>query len=338
MIADRLTAQLLAGEPARDPVSVAQRLLAVQGQDGRGVRLAIRARTAGLTVADFDRALGPEHALLITWLNRGTLHLIRSEDYGWLHALTTPPVLTGVLRRLDQEGVRRAETERAVRTIERALGHDGPLTRVQLRERLAATGVRTEGQAMVHLLALATLEGVAVRGPMIGRQHAYVLVEDWLGPQPRFDRPRALAELARRYLVGHGPADERDLAKWSGLPLRDARAGLEAIAPELVRCEDGLVAHRNQPPAAPIPPPRLLGAFDPVLLGWRSRAPLLGGHEGTLIRGGMFRPFALAGGRAVGVWRLERGEVVLEPLGRLSKANAAALRADAKDVRRYLEL
>ena len=40
------------------------------------------------------------------------------------------------------------------------------------------------------------------------------------------DRDSALAELARRFLAGHAPADERDLAKWAGLPLRDARAGL----------------------------------------------------------------------------------------------------------------
>ena len=81
MIAERLTAQLLSGPPARDPVTVAERLLAVQGQDPRGARLAIRARTTGLTAADVDRALTEDRSLLITWLNRGTLHLVRSEDY-----------------------------------------------------------------------------------------------------------------------------------------------------------------------------------------------------------------------------------------------------------------
>jgi hypothetical protein len=75
MIAERLTAQLLAGLPARDPVAVARRLLAVQGQDARGARLAIRARTTGLSTTDVDRALSKDRSLLITWLNRGTLHL-----------------------------------------------------------------------------------------------------------------------------------------------------------------------------------------------------------------------------------------------------------------------
>ena len=94
MIAERLTAQRLAGVPARDPVEVVHRLLAVQGQDPRGARLAIRARSSGLSAADVDRALTEERTLLITWLNRGTLHLVASEDYSWLHALTAPALTT----------------------------------------------------------------------------------------------------------------------------------------------------------------------------------------------------------------------------------------------------
>jgi hypothetical protein len=131
---------------------VAERLLAVQGQDPRGARLAVRARTTGLSAADVDRALTEDRSLLITWLNRGTLHLVRSEDYPWLHALTTPPLLTSSSRRLRQEGVSADAAERGVETIERSLGEEGPLTRAQLRERLDSAGVRTEGQALVHLL------------------------------------------------------------------------------------------------------------------------------------------------------------------------------------------
>src|ERR1700712_4215652 len=53
LLAERLTAQLLAGPRAPDVVGVAGQLLAVQGQDRRGVRLAIRARTSGLDVSAF---------------------------------------------------------------------------------------------------------------------------------------------------------------------------------------------------------------------------------------------------------------------------------------------
>jgi hypothetical protein len=336
LLAQRLRAQLLTGPPGRDPAAVARRLLAVQAQDARGARLAIRARTAGLGAGDVDRALD-DRSLVITWLNRGTLHLVGREDYFWLHALTTPPLLTGNARRLAQEGVGPDAAERGVDAIERSLAHEGPLTRYELRERLASAGVRTEGQALIHLLALASNRGLVLRGPMIGRHHAYVLVRDWLGPAKLVDRDRALAELARRFLAGHAPADDRDLARWAGLPLRDARAGLAAIAPELVQRDDGLVelpaVERDLDP----PAPRLLGAFEPVLLGWRSRELIVGRHRPLIMTGGMFRPFALVGGRAAATWRLTAGAVSIEPFAELAPAVQAALRADADDVVRFLD-
>ena len=41
-------------------------------------------------------------------------------------------------------------------------------------------------------------------------------------------------------------------------------------------------------------------------------------------------------GRAVATWRLSRGEVTIEPLGRISKTANAALAADAADVERFM--
>jgi hypothetical protein len=338
MIAERLTAQLLAGPPADCPVAVARRLLAIQGQDPRGARLAIRSRTRGLTAADVDRALTQERSLVITWLNRGTLHLVAREDYPWLHALTAPPQFTANARRLAQEGVTPAAAERGVETIERALAGEGPLTREQLRERVAAAGVRTEGQALIHLLLLSGLRGHTVRGPMVGAHHAYVLVRDWLGEPPPVDRERALGELARRYLVGHGPAEDRDLAKWSGLPLRDARAGLALIAGELGERPDGLLDLAGRPAAAELPPPRLLGSFDPLLLGWRSRAELLDAPARVITVNGIFRPFALVRGRAVATWTMTAGRFALNPFGALPRQDRLALEEDAVDVARFLGL
>jgi hypothetical protein len=339
VITERFAAQLLTGPPAASPEEVAGRLLAVQAQDPRGARLAIRPRSAGLTAADVDQAL-TGGTLLITWVNRGTLHLVRREDYWWLHALTTPPLRAGVARRLAQEGVTPDAADRAVAVIEKSLTDEGPLTRPQLRDRIAAAGVRTEGQALVHEFVLASLSQVAVRGPMAGREHAYVLVRDWLGAPPELDRAVALAELARRFLAGHGPADDRDLAKWAGVPLRDARAGLAAIAGELVQRPDGLadLAALSGQRDYGLPPPRLLGSFDPLLHGWVSREPILGSHQGIVTVNGLFRPFALVAGRAVATWSLPGGVVSLDRLVELPAEAEAALAAEADEVRRFLGL
>ena len=299
----------------------------------------MRARTTGLSASDVDRALTEERSLLVTWLNRGTLHLVRSADYPWLHALTAPPLLKAVTGRLARLGASPGAADRGVDVVARSLAGEGPLTRLALRERLDAADVPTEGQALVHILMLASLRGLIVRGPMAGKEHAYALVRDWLPATRPVDRDAALAELARRYLAGHGPATDRDLARWAGLPLRDARAGLEAIASELVERDGGAVELRAAPaqvPAGP-PPPRLLGAFEPVLLGWVSREPILGSQQGIVTINGIFRPFAMVRGRAVATWRIAAGAVQLEPFAPFSRRAAAALRADGDDVLRYLQ-
>jgi hypothetical protein len=348
VLAERLASQLLCTPPASDPETVTRRLLAVQAQDPRGARLAIRARTSGLTVRDFDAALA-SRALLISWLCRGTLHLVCAEDYFWLHDLTTPQLATGSRRRLAQEGVSPDQAGRATTLIAGWLAEDGPLSRLELAERLRAADLPTAGQAMVHILFHATLEGLIVRGPMKGRQHAFVLARDWLGPRPRpAERDRVVAELVRRYLAGHAPASEADIARWAGLPMRDVRAGLSRMSSELTdrpdgllalgKIPDGLLAPGNIPDAAGSAPPRLLGAFDPLLVGWKDRTFVTGAHEADLVTGGVFRPFILLGGRAGGLWRISGRDVLLEPFAPLGAADRRALESEAEDVRRYLLL
>jgi hypothetical protein len=327
MLAARLTAQLLAGPPAGTAGAVVERLLAVQAQDLRGARLAVRARSQGLHASDVDQALeGGE--LVVSWLNRGTLHLVRVEDYPWLHALTTPQLATSNATRLRQEGVSPVQAERGVAAVTRQLA-GGPKTRLQLRAALEAAGVPVAGQAAVHVLFLATLRGVCVRGPMVGKEQAFVLAQDWLPKAPAVDRDQALGELARRYLAGHGPSSEHDLAKWAGITLGDARRAL-------AQCVSSRTGPATVEPA-PFPAPRLLGAFDELLMGWASRTPVLGDHSEVVTRNGIFSPIALVRGKAVGTWGLPRGKVALAPFGPLSATVTRALARDASDVERYLD-
>jgi Winged helix DNA-binding domain len=349
----RLTSQLLAGPVPRGPeavVSVTDRLLAIQAQDPRGARLAIRARSRGATAADVDRALSDDRSVLITWLCRGTLHLVRAEDYPLLQALTTPQLVTSSDRRLAQEGLSGAGVRRGIVVIERALADDGPLGIGSLRERVRAAGVATDGQAMIHLLFRASLEGRIVRGPVAGAEQRYALVADWLQSAPAevtriaADRDRALRELALRYLAGHGPANGRDLAKWAGVTLRDARAGLAALAGRLRERDGGLVELRGRPRIAEPSGPRLLGAFEPVLMGWCSRAPVLGEREADIVTGGIFRAFAFAfapdaerpAGRPLATWKFSREGVELSPFDRLDERHHEALRRDGQALVRFL--
>jgi hypothetical protein len=156
------------------------------------------------------------------------------------------------------------------------------------------------------------------------------------------ERDRALGLLARRYLAGHAPAADRDLAKWAGLPLGDVRRGLAAIANGLAERDDGLAspavrAGGSGPEEEPaLPDLRLLGAFDPLLLGWASRELFLAPGAPVITINGLFRPFVLVQGRGAALWTVTGGKVVTDSLGPLTAPERAALAAEAADVERFL--
>lgn len=327
--AARLRGQWLTGRPATRAGEVVRHLLAVQAQDLVGARLAVRARSTGLTARDVDAAL-ERRELVVTWLNRGTLHLVTAADYWWLHPLTAPRTLTGVTRRLRQEGVSPGQADRGLATIVEAIRREGPCTRARLKAWLDDAAVPTAGQALVHVLAAASLAGLVVRGPAAGADQAYVLVEDWLGRRPpALDRPQALARLGARYRDGHPCAGAGDLAAWAGITLGDARAGLAADA----EAEPG-----TGPPTPPgaLPEPVLLGPFDPALHGWPDRVWLLGSYRQVVTTNGIFRPTVLVGGRVVGTWTRPRGQVELSLFEDVDPGTRRALADDGADVARFL--
>jgi Winged helix DNA-binding domain len=327
----RAAAQLLDGDVLA-PAGAVRHLLGVQAQDLRAARLALRARGAAVTAAEVDAALSANSSLVAGWLMRGTLHLVAREDYGWLHGLTAPLSAATCRRRLAQLGA-----EDATPAIARMLAAEGPLARGAIGERLTAAGIRTEGQVLPHLLALAAASGGVVLGPVRGGTQRFALARDWLGPADApVERDAALAELARRYLRGHGPAADADLAAWSGLPLRDARAGLAAIARELVEARGLLDLAARAAEPRPLPA-RLLPAFDPYLLGWRDRSFAVAGERAQAVHpgGGILRATAVVAGRVVGTWSRRRGRVEIAPFGALPARAAGALGREAEAVRRF---
>ena len=153
---------------------------------------------------------------------------------------------------------------------------DGPRTRHEIADHVRAAGHRLEDhpQAAIHLVMSAAAAGHVIEAARRGREPTYALTDDWLAPAgPLPDRETALVELARRHARAHPPAGPEDLAAWSGLPMRDARAAFAAISPRLDEVEvlgrRAWVARGLEPA---LPEVRLLPAFDGILLGHRDRA------------------------------------------------------------------
>lgn len=94
--------QLLHRPPGLSVGEIVRHLLAVQAQDVTAAYLAVRARSATVTVADVEAAWR-DREIVRTWGPRGTLHFVHTDDLPWLHALTRNA--TNTTRRLHQEGV-----------------------------------------------------------------------------------------------------------------------------------------------------------------------------------------------------------------------------------------
>jgi Winged helix DNA-binding domain len=349
----RLRAQRLAGRRPGDVAEVVRGVGGLQAQDTPASRLAVRARSSGLDEAAVRRACDQDRSVVRTWAMRGTLHMVAAEDAGWLVALLGPGFAAGNRRRRLQLGLDDATCERALAALPAVLA-GGPLSRADLVAGLAAEGVEIapKGQAPAHLVGYAAMRGLICRGPDLdGDEPSYVLLDEWARAGRALGPDDALAELARRYLGGHGPATPEDLAAWSGLGLGRARRAFEVVAGELDEVElDGRPLWA--PAGATAGPPedrpggpvvRLLGRFDDYLLGWRSRdlvlAPAFAGriHAG----GGWIHPALVVDGRVAGTWRARRAgdrlELTVEPFGgRLPRGARPALEAEAADVGRFL--
>ena len=208
---------------AKDPASVARAIGGAQAQDVYAGPLTFRSRSRSLTAADITRARTEERSLLRTWVMRMTVHMIPSEDAGWWPPLFEPGIERWSRRRLGQLGLSTAKQEKALAVVARALAEEGPLTRPEVRERIEKAGIALNTQTGMHIVGTAVVSGIACLGPDRGKTTCLVRREDWLEKQPKFDRDRALAELARVYLAAFAPASDRDFAYWAGLPLRDVR-------------------------------------------------------------------------------------------------------------------
>jgi hypothetical protein len=294
----------------------------LQAQDPRSLRLAMRARTSGASLASVEAALAGD--LVVTWLMRGTLHVVPVEDVRWLLELLRPPRSAGRTRR-ESLGLDGARLDRLLGELPEILAH-GPLTRAEIAD---AVGFGP-GQATQHLLMVAAREGLVCRGPDRDGEPTYLRLDDRVPPAGAVAREEALVRLADRYVTGHGPVDAADFAAWSGLPLRDARTGLAALgaAPFDTSTDvaDGTV--------------RLVPTYDEYLLGYRGR-PVDPAYA-TRIQpgGGVVSAAVLHGGRIVGRWsqrrQRDRLAVTVEAFGRLPAGVPDGIEDEVCDLGRFL--
>ena len=101
--AQRLTPQQ-PGE-VKGVVQVVKEVCGIQAQDASAATLAVRPRSAELFFADVEQARVQDRTIIRTWGPRGTLHLLASDDIGWLLPLFGPVFVAGNRRRREELGL-----------------------------------------------------------------------------------------------------------------------------------------------------------------------------------------------------------------------------------------
>ncbi|WP_084038968.1 winged helix DNA-binding domain-containing protein [Demequina sp. NBRC 110053] len=327
----RMRALLLAGEhPHRSVEDVVTWMGAMQAQDEASGMWSLGIRLPGWTSSDVTEALERREALR-TWPMRGTVHLVPSRDARWMLDLMSAKPLAGAAKRREYLGITERTVETANGALEQALRGGGRLTRAQCIERIAAAGVETPGQVGYHLLWYASQTGLTCIAPAQGKEQTFVLLDEWVPDPVRLSREESLATIALRYVRSHGPALVKDLSRWTGLGVRDCRAGIDGAGDALasvdtelgpmIAAADALAEGvPNSAGGAVVPP-----GFDELMLGFGDRTAFVAaGDLDRIVPGGngVFRATLVREGVVVGTWtrtlRTRLCVVDVEPLSRLT--------------------
>jgi winged helix DNA-binding protein len=306
VIRRRLANQQLTRSTLRTPVDVVSWLGAMQSQDYAGAKWAIGLR-ASVTDADVEHACD-EGSIIRTHILRQTWHFVARRDITWLLALSGPRVNTvnaHYYRKLDLDA-RIFSRSRTV--IERALRDEHYLTRPELKAELARARIVADGPRLAFLIMRAELDAVICSGPRRGNQLTYALLGERAPYGTMLDREAALAELALRYFASHGPATLRDYVWWSGLTVRDAKAGIDLAASSLEREEvDGFTywsAGGRPPKRAASSVAYLLPNYDEYLIAHKDRHLVAsrGSGDGVTRIKDPFVHHVVIDGRLAGSW------------------------------------
>jgi hypothetical protein len=317
----RLRTQRLVGEPLATAADAVRHLVGVQAQDYPAAKWAVAQRVSGATDAGLD-ALFDAGAFLRLHVMRPTWHFVAPEDLRWLLALTGPRVQQASAYQYRQLGIDRPLARRAADVYERVLAGGLAMTKEELGRHLTEAGIAASGLRLTYLVGHAEAEAILCSGPRRNGKHTHALVEERAAPAPSRSRDEAIAELARRYVTSHGPAQDIDLAWWSGLTLADARRGLATASPALDHetidgrtfwfagdAGGGLEPASGAARAAPTV--HLLPNYDELLVAFRDRSDALdpGLPAPARVADEILSHAIVRDGRVVGRWRRTVGDV-----------------------------
>jgi hypothetical protein len=332
-----------------DAGEIVSRLCGVQAQVASAAEFAVAVRQQKPAPETIVPSLA-DGSLVKTWAMRGTLHLFRSAEAAnylsllaaariwakptWQRAFGATPEQVEELcevagQILDGQVMTRDELVRAVVAQGRLAGME--------------TQLRSGWGSLLKPLAWT---GVLCYGPSRGKSVTFTspasLIPDWK-PLPEPDE--AAPAVIRAYLGAYGPSTPEVFDKWLSRSshkkttvrrwFHDVGEGLTEVDIEGQRgflCTEHVDELASTAPSDAV---RMLGAFDQYVLGPGTGDTVIlpREHRSDVSRtAGWISPIVVAGGRVVGVWENDNGEVAVNLFDDVRSPGARQLKAEAKRV------
>lgn len=348
----RMQRQHLCDEKPAPLATICRDVCGMQAQVMSAAEMAWWTRNHKLTRTEIQSALWDKRALVKTYAQRGTLHLLTEKDF---------PIYVSALQRNQVAGAHRIRM-RAGLSIKQILAletaamealQEGALTPGELAEQVKPRiGKKTHAaiKQFWNIFRPLFAQGLVCYGPSRGTEVTFIRVEQWL-PALKFPAEEEARQiLLQRYLQAYGPATPQDFSRWAGIPMNEAKSVFAELTQKLVELEtpqarafllrEDEKSLRASKLSATIL--RLLPSFDVFMLGHVDKSLLVDkrNYKRVYRNQGWLSHVILSNGRVIGVWKYERRgkawQLQIEAFEKFSKAIRAQVFAEAENLGAFL--
>lgn len=311
-----------------------------------------------------NNALYREKSLVKTWVMRGTLHIIPTQDL---------PTYNRALRRMWFEHHGRymrapdwpppEERKNLIhpKILEALAGK--PLKRKDLNAKVQSL-LKDDSKPYQRLfsgwggiLKETAYKGLTVHAQPCDKESCFARLDKWL-PEIHMestDEESAQKKLLIKYIHGYGPATQRDFCLWSGMMAGDAKRAIENSSKLLeevkvegkkerflmlkddIRALDSMSSDEKMPAC-------LLPKFDSILLGHKDRTRIVRDKHSKRVfkKAGDTAATVLINGQVAGTWRQKKSKstlmVTISPFVKIGKEDMQEVEEKAKELSRYMGL
>ena len=342
----RLSNQNISHTSITNPHDVVHTLGAVQAQDYLGSLWAVGLRTQDHTEKDIEKAIEAKE-IIRTWPMRGTLHFVSPEDIRWMLKLLTPRVISRSKSRYRDLELDESVFSKSRKVLSKAMSGGKKIKRNDILSLLEENNIKTSEYRGLHIVGHLAQEGLICFGPRDGKQHTFVLLEEWVPKVKEIDEDEALAHLTLRYFSSHGPATIADFSWWSGLTHGEVKKGIDLVQSKLHTEKIDEYVYWMSPDSKVqdvVPSTYLLPAFDEYTVSYKNRDDVLDPQFKLKVNagGGIFNPIIVIDGKVVGTWKrtFKKNSVVitLSPFAPFSNQELKRIEKASQDFGTFLHM